>query len=79
MPSSHIPYLTYPAILVAVFARQMWLPVPAVFFLIMAGALGESGALGPNGFARDDIAEIIKMFGCLVAITLFAWLPKKSA
>ena len=45
MPSSYLPYLTYPAILVAVFARQMWLPIPAVLFLMMAGALGESGKL----------------------------------
>jgi membrane protein DedA with SNARE-associated domain len=45
MSSSHIPLLTYPAILLAVFARQMFLPVPAVLFLMMAGALGETGKL----------------------------------
>jgi membrane protein DedA with SNARE-associated domain/rhodanese-related sulfurtransferase len=65
MPSSHIPYLTYPAILVAVFARQMWLPVPAVLFLMMAGALGESGKLSLPAIILTGVV------GCLLAD--FAW------
>jgi membrane protein DedA with SNARE-associated domain/rhodanese-related sulfurtransferase len=65
MPSSHIPYLTYPAILVAVFARQMCLPVPAVLFLMMAGALGESGKLSLPAIILTGVA------GCLLAD--FAW------
>ncbi len=65
MPSSHIPYLTYPAILVAVFARQMWLPVPAVLFLMMAGALGESGKLSLPAIILTGV------LGCLLAD--FAW------
>jgi membrane protein DedA with SNARE-associated domain len=35
----------YSVLFVSVFARQMWLPVPAVLFLIAAGALAESGRM----------------------------------
>jgi membrane protein DedA with SNARE-associated domain len=45
MSMSHTPVITYPAILLAVFARQLCLPVPAVLFLMMAGALAEAGRL----------------------------------
>ena len=45
MTSGHIPAISYPVILLAVFARQMCLPVPAVLFLVTAGALAESGKL----------------------------------
>lgn len=65
MPGSHIPYLTYPIILVAVFARQMWLPVPAVFFLMMAGALGERGKLSLPAIILTGV------LGCVLAD--FAW------
>jgi membrane protein DedA with SNARE-associated domain/rhodanese-related sulfurtransferase len=33
----------YSVLFVSVFARQMWLPVPAILFLIAAGALADSG------------------------------------
>lgn len=65
MPSSHIPSLTYPAILIAVFARQMYLPVPAVFFLMMAGALGQSGKLSLPAIILTAVA------GCMLAD--FSW------
>lgn len=65
MSSSHIPLLTYPAILVAVFARQMCLPVPAVLFLMMAGALGESGKLSLPAIILTAVV------GCLLAD--FSW------
>jgi membrane protein DedA with SNARE-associated domain len=58
MSSSHIPFLTYPAILVAVFARQMYLPVPAVLFLIMAGALGERGRLSLPVIILTAVADL---------------------
>jgi membrane protein DedA with SNARE-associated domain len=32
----------YSVLFVSVFARQMWLPVPAILFLIAAGALADS-------------------------------------
>ena len=65
MPGSHIPIITYPAILFAVFARQMGLPVPAILFLMMAGALGQSGRLSLSAII------LTAMVGCLPAD--FAW------
>ena len=65
MTSSHLPLLTYPAILIAVFASQMCLPVPAVLFLMTAGALGASGKLSLPAIILTAVA------GCLAAD--FAW------
>ena len=45
MPTSHSLTLTYPMIFLAVFANQLCLPVPAVLFLMTAGALVASGSL----------------------------------
>jgi membrane protein DedA with SNARE-associated domain/rhodanese-related sulfurtransferase len=45
MAINHIPVITYPTILIAVFANQLCLPVPAVLFLVTAGALVASGSL----------------------------------
>ena len=45
MTTNHIPAITYPTILIAVFANQVCLPVPAVLFLMTAGALVASGSL----------------------------------
>jgi membrane protein DedA with SNARE-associated domain len=45
MTISHIPTITYPTILTAVFANQLCLPIPSVLFLITAGALVQSGRL----------------------------------
>ena len=42
---THIPSITYPTILIAVFANQLCLPIPSVLFLITAGALVQSGRL----------------------------------
>ncbi len=49
MTINHIPGITYPAILLAVFANQLCLPIPAVLFLITAGALVASGNLSLAG------------------------------
>ncbi|MBB6143884.1 membrane protein DedA with SNARE-associated domain/rhodanese-related sulfurtransferase [Silvibacterium bohemicum] len=65
MSISHISFLTYPVILIAVFARQMCLPVPAVLLLMMAGALGESGKLSLPAIILTGVV------GCLLAD--FAW------
>lgn len=35
----------YSVLFVSVFARQMWLPIPAILFLIAAGALADSGRM----------------------------------
>lgn len=45
MPTSHTLTLTYPMIFLAVFANQLCLPVPAVLFLMTAGAFVASGNL----------------------------------
>ena len=45
MTVSHTLTLTYPMIFLAVFANQLCLPVPAVLFLMTAGALVASGSL----------------------------------
>jgi membrane protein DedA with SNARE-associated domain/rhodanese-related sulfurtransferase len=45
MTASHTLTLTYPTIFLAVFANQLCLPVPAVLFLITAGALVAGGSL----------------------------------
>lgn len=45
MPTSHTLTLTYPMIFLAVFANQLCLPVPAVLFLMTAGAFVASGSL----------------------------------
>jgi membrane protein DedA with SNARE-associated domain len=45
MAINHIPVITYPTIFIAVFANQVCLPVPAVLFLMTAGALVASGSL----------------------------------
>ena len=45
MTTIHTLTLTYPMIFLAVFANQLCLPVPAVLFLMTAGALVASGSL----------------------------------
>lgn len=61
MNNPHLSLITYPAILVAVFARQMCLPVPAVLVLIMAGALGASGRMSLT------LIVSVGVVGCLLA------------
>jgi membrane protein DedA with SNARE-associated domain/rhodanese-related sulfurtransferase len=40
-----VSHLTYPGVFLAVFARQLCLPVPALLFLIVAGTLASHGQL----------------------------------
>ena len=61
MITSAIPAITYPTILLAVFANQLCLPVPAVLFLITAGALVGSGSL------NFSIVVLVGVVGSLVA------------
>jgi hypothetical protein len=53
--------ITYPVLWVAVFARQLCLPVPAIFFLMTAGALAGRGEL------RIGIILAVSTLGCLAA------------
>ena len=61
MITSAIPAITYPTILLAVFANQLCLPVPAVLFLITAGALVGSGSL------NFSIVVLVGVVGSLAA------------
>jgi membrane protein DedA with SNARE-associated domain/rhodanese-related sulfurtransferase len=61
MTTSAIPAITYPTILLAVFANQLCLPVPAVLFLITAGALVGSGSL------NFSIVVLLGVVGSLAA------------
>ena len=61
MTTSAIPAITYPTILLAVFANQLCLPVPAVLFLITAGALVGRGSL------NFSIVVLVGVVGSLVA------------
>ena len=61
----HIPAITYPMILIAVFANQLCLPIPAVLFLITAGALVATGSLN---LGNVMLAGVV---GCLLAD--YAW------
>jgi membrane protein DedA with SNARE-associated domain/rhodanese-related sulfurtransferase len=61
MTTSAIPAITYPTILLAVFANQLCLPVPAVLFLITAGALVGTGSL------NFSIVVLVGVVGSLAA------------
>jgi membrane protein DedA with SNARE-associated domain/rhodanese-related sulfurtransferase len=54
-------HITYPILFVAVLARQLCLPVPAILFLLSAGALAGSGKLSYIGILLAAIA------GCVLA------------
>jgi membrane protein DedA with SNARE-associated domain/rhodanese-related sulfurtransferase len=53
--------ITYPFLWVAVFARQLCLPVPAIFFLMTAGALAGRGEL------RISFVLAVSTLGCVAA------------
>jgi len=55
----HLVRLTYPTLWLVVFASQVCLPVPAVLFLMMAGALAVHGDL------RIDLIILTGILGCL--------------
>ena len=65
MTINHIPAITYPMILMAVFAYQLCLPIPAVLLVITAGALVASGSLNLGGVILAGVV------GCLLAD--YAW------
>jgi len=61
MTINHIPAITYPVILMVVFARQLCLPLPATLLLMTAGALAKSGSLDVRGII------LVGVVGCLLA------------
>lgn len=64
-------HLTYIGVLVAVFANQLCLPVPAVFFLIAAGALSAHGHMSAS------LIAFLSVLPCLAADGLWFWLGRR--
>ncbi len=52
----YLAHITYPILFVAVLARQLCLPVPAILFLLSAGALAGSGKLSFAGILIAAVA-----------------------
>ena len=59
--SYYLTHITYPILFVAVLARQLCLPVPALLFLLSGGALAGAGKLNFFGVL------IVAALGCLLA------------
>ena len=59
--SYYLTHLTYPILFVAVLARQLCLPVPALLFLLTGGALAGAGKLNFVGVL------LVAVVGCLLA------------
>jgi membrane protein DedA with SNARE-associated domain/rhodanese-related sulfurtransferase len=63
--------LTYTGVLLAVFANQLCLPVPAVLFLIAGGALSAHGDMSTR------TVVLLSVLACLLADGLWFWLGRK--
>jgi membrane protein DedA with SNARE-associated domain/rhodanese-related sulfurtransferase len=63
--------LTYPAVLLAVFAEQLGLPFPSVVFLMTAGALSAHGEM------RTSIIIFLGVVGCLAADAIWFSLGRR--
>ncbi|MEP7364786.1 MAG: VTT domain-containing protein [Acidobacteriota bacterium] len=63
--------LTYTGVLVAVFANQIGLPIPAPVVLIGAGALSAHGNM------RAGIALLMAVLGCLAADGIWYWAGRR--
>ena len=59
--SYYLTHITYPILFVAVLARQLCLPVPALLFLLSSGALAGSGKLNFVGVL------LVAVLGCVLA------------
>jgi membrane protein DedA with SNARE-associated domain len=59
--SYYLAHITYPILFVAVLARQLDLPVPALLFLLAGGALAGAGKLNVVGVL------LVAVLGCLSA------------
>jgi membrane protein DedA with SNARE-associated domain/rhodanese-related sulfurtransferase len=56
----YLIHTTYPILFLSVFARQLCLPVPAIFFLLAGGALAGAGRLSFTGIL------LVAILGCLL-------------
>ena len=63
--------LTYPAVLLAVLAEQLYLPIPSPVFLMAAGALSARGQM------RTSIIVSLGILACLVADSIWFWLGRR--
>ncbi len=63
--------LTYTGVLLAVFANQLCLPVPAIAFLMAAGALSAHGDM------RMSVVVLLSVLPCLAADGIWFWLGRK--
>jgi membrane protein DedA with SNARE-associated domain/rhodanese-related sulfurtransferase len=63
--------LTYTGVLLAVFSNQLCLPVPAIVFLMAAGALSA------HGYMQASTAVLLSVLACLLADGLWFWLGRK--
>ena len=59
--SYYLTHITYPVLFVAVLARQLCLPVPALLFLLTGGALAGAGKLNFVGVL------MVAVLGCMLA------------
>jgi membrane protein DedA with SNARE-associated domain len=59
--SYYLVHTTYPILFIAVLARQLCLPIPAMLFLLSGGALAGSGKLSYTGII------LAAVLGCVLA------------
>ena len=65
------PQLTYTGVLLAVLANQLCLPVPAIVFLMAAGALSAHGDM------QMSTVVLLSVLPCLAADGIWFWLGRK--
>ena len=65
------PQLTYTGVLLAVLANQLCLPVPAIVFLMAAGALSA------HGYMQASAVVLLSVLACLLADVLWFWLGRR--
>jgi membrane protein DedA with SNARE-associated domain len=67
----HSQGLTYTAVLLAVLAEQLYVPIPSVVFLMAAGALSARGEM------RTSIVVSLGIVACLAADSIWFWFGRK--
>ena len=68
---THPSQLTYAGVLIAVLANQLGLPVPAIVFLMAAGALSA------HGYMQAGTVALLSVLPCLAADGIWFWLGRK--
>src|SRR5208283_2589658 len=66
-----LPQLTYTAVLLAVLAEQLILPIPSAVFLMAAGALSARGEM------RTSIVVSLGILACLAADSIWFWFGRR--